>query len=211
MLPVFSINETNFFKGYFYETKNGKVVIYITKYSKNESLIDEGIYENKNRIYGRCGQFTEPRSNSHKNYLELHPDSNKLLKMLTLNGAKIRTHDCVILLYDYDQVKESQIISSSLDSEDYFATLQSLILKDCNDLAEKNKNCAPSLAYNGWLASSMFVQHTLNYINLLNWLKNSIKSDKKVIKMYLWHLLIFDYLLLLTMLKALHALCFRFG
>uniref|UniRef100_A0A1E1WQB3 Phosphatidylinositol N-acetylglucosaminyltransferase subunit Q n=1 Tax=Pectinophora gossypiella TaxID=13191 RepID=A0A1E1WQB3_PECGO len=178
ILPKFNLNKPTYFKGYVNISEKKELVIYITEYSINYKDITNEESDKDNVITGYCNACPRHRGMDvvHKNTLVLETREGLCVKKMTLNGKNVDKRDnCIIMLYDHEKFKCTETIS---DSMDYFSELQYLLKDESNRL----NICSfePVLRTPYWLSSSMFIQHMLNYVNLVNWLISTVKRDKKV-------------------------------
>uniref|UniRef100_S4P5J0 Phosphatidylinositol N-acetylglucosaminyltransferase subunit Q n=1 Tax=Pararge aegeria TaxID=116150 RepID=S4P5J0_9NEOP len=98
------------------------------------------------------------------------------LSSLVVNGGKINTENCIIMLYDYDKMKNSE----KLDNSDCcFSTLQGFIQSESRKFNIKTENKI-TLQSPSWLESSMFGQHVFNYVKLIKWLLNTVSTRRKI-------------------------------
>lgn len=179
MFPIFPINskEITYFKGYITITKVHETIIYITEYSTSSDLIKNPNNEN-NKISGYYSTNLHRKheiSSRTKNYLVIEQGRNLRINTLVLSGNKIEaTDNCILMLYDYERMKHSEAMS---DTYDYFYSLKTLLQ---DEPCASKTDFEPILLNPSKLSSSMFAQHLLNYLNLLVWLVQSIKGDRKV-------------------------------
>ncbi|XP_045772281.1 phosphatidylinositol N-acetylglucosaminyltransferase subunit Q [Maniola jurtina] len=168
-----------FFKGHIKITNQDCLTIFITTYSTNNKILaGENVYK-ENIIYGY-----HHSDNLSKNILKKSLNSfivNNIqypkLSSLVLNGVKKNIEDCIVMLYDYNKVKNSETLSTN---DCFFSTLQELIQKECGQSYYSKSENQPRLQTLSWFESSMFGQHVYNYIMLIKWLINTVKMKKKV-------------------------------
>lgn len=188
MFPTFPINnkEITYFTGYLSITDAHETIIYITEYSISQDLLKN--QNNDNNICGYCSTNLHKKhkiSSRTKNYLVIEQGRTLRINTLLLNGKKVEARDnCIIMLYDYERMKHSEAMS---DTTDYFFNLKTLLQDE--PFASKT-DFEPILFQTVKLSSSMFAQHLLNYLNLLVWLVQSIKADKKVSTLSLHNLVL---------------------
>lgn len=105
-----------------------EIVVYFVKYSKDKDLVWKGIKENGNVIYGLYnGTVTklEKNTNNFPNYIVFKHNSAPQIKKLFLNNNKIDfTQNCILMLYEYEKIKNTGIIC---ESSEYIRELQILI------------------------------------------------------------------------------------
>lgn len=181
MFPTFPVNnkEITYFTGYLSITEVHETIIYITEYSISPDLIKNQSNDNNNI----CGYYSTNLHRKHKissrtkNYLGLEQGQTLRINTLLLNGKKIEaTDNCILMLYDYERMKHSEAMSGTAD---YFFNLKTLLQ---NEPSALKTDLEPILLQTLKLSSSMFAQHLLNYLNLLVWLIQSVKGDRKVRK-----------------------------
>ncbi|CAH2106392.1 unnamed protein product [Euphydryas editha] len=177
LLPDLPLNnEDVFYKGYIKATNKNCITIFITSYATNPKIITTK-YVSKNVINGqRTDNLSENKYKKNESYLIINKSEQPEIKSLFINGKNKTNTDCIIMLYDYNKVCNSETIS---DSEDYFSTLQTLIHRDLGDFSSKIPY-EPTFKNTNWLTSSMFVQHVYNYIYLLRWLLSTIRKKRRV-------------------------------
>ncbi|KAJ8728155.1 hypothetical protein PYW08_016540 [Mythimna loreyi] len=176
LLPILPINSKEvFFKGYVTVLEDNCCTIYITKYTTNNEVWSEKQQENE--IYGYCGNYLSKKVfRRFTNFLIIEQNSLKINKLLINGNQACTTSNCILMLYDYNSIKDSQAIT--VTKNNYFTKLVSLIQEEHGELIEKDVK--ENIKTNQWLASSMFLQHVYNYWNLINWLISTIKRDKRV-------------------------------
>lgn len=181
MVPSFPVTnkEIIYFTGYLTVPEVHETIIYITEYSISPDLIKKrSIDDDNNNI---CGYYSTNLHRKHKissrtkNYLVIEQGRTLRINTLLLNGKRIEaTDECILMLYDYEQMKHSEAMS---DTADYFFNLKTLLQDEPCAL---KPDFEPILLQTLKLSSSMFAQHLLNYLNLLIWLVQSVKGDRKV-------------------------------
>lgn len=176
MCPTFPVNnkEITYFTGYLTITDVHETIIYITEFSPSPDIV-------KNEGNDICGYYSTNLHRKHKissttkNYLVIEQGRTLRINTLLLNGKKIEaTDNCILMLYDYERMKHSEAMS---DTADYFFNLKTLLQDEPCGL---KTDFEPILLQTWKLSSSMFAQHLLNYFNLLVWLVQSVKGDRKV-------------------------------
>lgn len=178
MFPTFPVNnkEIIYFSGYLTVTELHETIIYITETSLNPDLVKH--QSNDNNICGYCSTNLHRKhkiSSRTKNYLVIEQGRTLRINTLLLNGKKIEaTENCILMLYEYERMKHSEAMS---DTADYFFNLKTLLL---DEPCAMKTEFEPILLQTVKLSSSMFAQHLLNYLNLLVWLVQSVKGDRKV-------------------------------
>lgn len=176
-LPIVPENVQLIYKGYVCNKDQREIIIYITEYTTNYSNLAEqknsantilGYYKNK---------FCELKIDSNfTSYFVLEKDKKLQFNTLIIDGKHIDVNDnIIVLLYDYNRIKNSEALD---DSDEYFSKLQFLMRDDTD--RSPNTSYKPFVRCPNWFTSSMFVQHFLNYLNLINWLVNTIRREKKV-------------------------------
>lgn len=188
LLPILPKNLNNcyiYLKG-FVSISKFEIVVYFVKYSKDKDLVWKGIKENGNVIYGLYnGTVTklEKNTNNFPNYIVFKHNSAPQIKKLFLNNNKIDfTQNCILMLYEYEKIKNTGIVC---ESSEYIRELQILIQKNSICTSSNERSLQPVLKNPFWLSYTMFGQHIVNCINLVYWLLISLKKDKKVsITMY---------------------------
>lgn len=180
LLPIFPDNLKDvYFKGLVSVADDHTVTIYITKYTADIHLISEKQLKWDNVIYGYCGNYLPKKVVERRfpNFLVIDQNTVLNINRLMLNGNKIDTKSsCILMLYDYDSIKDSQAICDTTD--DYFMKLVHLI-QDEHGLTNRTE-CSTVSSKLQWLTASMFLQHVYNYWILIDWLKCTIRRDKKV-------------------------------
>lgn len=178
MFPTFPINnkEITYFTGHLSITEVHETIIYITEFSVSPEFIKN--QSNDNNICGYCSTNLNRKhktSNRTKNYLVMEQGQTLRINTLLIDGKKIEaTENCIVMLYDYERMKHSEAMS---DTADYFFNLKTLLQDEPCAL---KTDFEPILLQTLKLSSSMFTQHLLNYFNLLVWLFQSVKGDRKV-------------------------------
>ncbi|XP_026317540.1 phosphatidylinositol N-acetylglucosaminyltransferase subunit Q isoform X2 [Hyposmocoma kahamanoa] len=178
MFPTFPINNKviTYFTGYLSITEVDETIIYITEYSTSPDLIKH--QSNDNTICGYCSTNLHRKhkiSSRTKNYLVIEQGQSLQINKLLLSDRKIEaTDNCIIMLYDYERMKHSEAMS---DTADYFFNLKTLLQDEPCAL---KTDFEPILMHTSKLSSSMFAQHLLNYFNILVWLVQSVKGNKKI-------------------------------
>lgn len=169
-------NKDVFFKGFIKVADKNCLTIFITTYEINPNIIPlKRVSETV--IYGyRTDNLSENKFKRNESYLILNKNELPEIKCLVINGKKKTNTDCIIMLYDYNKVCNSETISAS---EDYFSTLQTLIHKDLGDYS-RNICDEPTFTKGTWFTSSMFVQHMHNYIYLIRWLLCTVRNKRRV-------------------------------
>ncbi|XP_069358750.1 phosphatidylinositol N-acetylglucosaminyltransferase subunit Q [Maniola hyperantus] len=168
-----------FFKGHIKMTDQDCLTIFITTYSTSSKILaGKTVYKEK-IIYGYHSNNNLP-----KNILKKFLNSfivNKIqypkLISLVLNGVKKKIEDCIVMLYDYNKMKNSETLSTN---DCCFSTLQGLIQGECGQSYYRTSENKPRLQSLSWFESSMFGQHVYNYVILIKWLLNTVKSKRKV-------------------------------
>lgn len=176
LLPIFPQNTKEiYFKGYV-DILDDTRTIYITKYTTNNELWTEKQQENE--IYGYCGDYLPKKvSRRFLNFLDIEQNLTLIINKLLINGNQVNTtSNCILMLYDYNNIKDSQAITDTKNN--YFSKLVNLIQEEHGRNTEKHDK--ENIGNQPWLASSMFLQHIYNYWKLMNWLISTIKRDKKV-------------------------------
>ncbi|KAF9424068.1 hypothetical protein HW555_000777 [Spodoptera exigua] len=176
LIPIFPLDSKEiFFKGYVITSTDNNVTIYITKYANSDIVWSEK--QRENEIYGFCGAYLPTKvSNQFSNFLDIEQNTTQKINKLQLNRKQVTTTaNCILMLYDYNSIKDSQAITDSKNS--YFTKLVNLIQEQNGDSVDKDDS---NTRNQQWLASSMFLQHVCNYWRLINWLINTLRRDKKV-------------------------------
>ncbi|CAH0701201.1 unnamed protein product [Spodoptera exigua] len=176
LIPIFPLDSKEiFFKGYVITSTDNNVTIYITKYANSDIVWSEK--QRENEIYGFCGAYLPTKvSNQFSNFLDIEQNTTQKINKLQLNRKQVTTTaNCILMLYDYNSIKDSQAITDSKNS--YFTKLVNLIQEQNGDTIDKDDL---NTRNQEWLASSMFLQHVCNYWRLINWLINTLWRDKKV-------------------------------
>ncbi|KAH9633366.1 hypothetical protein HF086_004080 [Spodoptera exigua] len=176
LIPIFPLDSKEiFFKGYVITSTGNNVTIYITKYANSDIVWSEK--QRENEIYGFCGAYLPTKvSNQFSNFLDIEQNTTQKINKLQLNRKQVTTTaNCILMLYDYNSIKDSQAITDSKNS--YFTKLVNLIQEQNGDTVDKDDS---NTRNQQWLASSMFLQHVCNYWRLINWLINTLRKDKKV-------------------------------
>lgn len=175
LIPIFPLDSKEiFFKGYITTSNDNNVTIYITKYANGDIVWPAK--QRENEIYGYCGEYLPKKvSNRFSNFLDIEQNTTLKINKIQLNGKQvITTTSCILMLYDYNSIKDSQAITDSKNS--YFTKLVNLIQEE-HGLVNKDDT---NISNQQWLASSMFLQHICNYWRLLRWLISTLRRDKKV-------------------------------
>lgn len=175
LIPIFPLDSKEiFFKGYITTSNDNNVTIYITKYDNSDIVWPAK--QRENEIYGYCGEYLPKKvSNRFSNFLDIEQNTTLKINKIQLNGKQvITTTSCILMLYDYNSIKDSQAITDSKNS--YFTKLVNLIQEE-HGLVNKDDT---NISNQQWLASSMFLQHICNYWRLLRWLISTLRRDKKV-------------------------------
>ncbi|KAL0893068.1 hypothetical protein ABMA27_014713 [Loxostege sticticalis] len=173
---------TIYFKGYVNFLTNSKVTIYITKFSENsEILTEKSKKESKDTIYGVYTDGSQISvSNKSKNYVNfiiLNQLDELHVTKLILNGYEVDFKDNFILvLYDYNKIRESEVEWEYCDN---LSKLQNLILSE-NDRPQSQDSYVSILTCPVWLTASMFIQHIINYFNVIKWLIFTMRTDRKI-------------------------------
>lgn len=151
--------------------------IYLTKICTESDVLSQKYADTAHTIYAYCGE------NMPKNKFLKFPnniiinENRTLLKQLILDGKSRTRNNIIIMQYDYTKIRDSETITETTDSS--ILQLQSIILEE-NGMSRKRRPYKPSLEIPYWLASSMFLQHICNYLNLVKWLIDTVRRDKKV-------------------------------
>lgn len=162
--------------------------IYFTAFSSNLSELETPDNLNKNYIYGYYNKQESKNSvlntNLYSNYLEFHSNLDKGLRTLVIEKCAIISPNLnnIIIYYDHTIVKHSENLSV-LCYDDVFTKLLKLVQDEQGHKESFVLNkFEPLFTKPNWLTSTMFGQHLLNYVDLINWIKCCIKHDKKVSK-----------------------------
>nr|XP_026488206.1 phosphatidylinositol N-acetylglucosaminyltransferase subunit Q [Vanessa tameamea] len=176
LLPVLpNDNKDFFYKGYIDNSDHNCVTIFITAYANSPKIFKTKPLK-ENIIYGcSSDNVFDKKHMKIENWLITNRNEYPQINSLIINGKPKTDADCILMLYDYNKVRNSETISNS---DDYFSTLQGLIHKDAGNHC--NKVCESSFKNNNWFTSSMLVQHVYNYIYLLKWLWKSVRNKKRV-------------------------------
>lgn len=165
-----------FLRGQIWIADKDLKIIFITNYSaSNEILGVNNHCDKENIIYGYYGNQKNLNEN-YSNSLIIENFQYPKLSSLILNGVNKNTENYILILYDYNKMKTSE----TLGTDDWcFSTLQALIQKECGqvNITTENKEFSPGPP---WLESSMFGKHAHNYMQLLKWLFNSLRTRRKV-------------------------------
>lgn len=181
ILPVEPKSENTeiYFKGYIKSNNDNLTTIYITKYSKSTALFEETVTKTDSIIYGYYSNFEKHKFKfkSFTNCLIINDQVCPQIQYLSIGGKKINDVDnCIIIYYDHHAIKNSETLS---ESNDYIFELQTLVRNDYRE--ERNRTDYEATFKNpSWLASSMFIQHVFNYLNMIIWLITSIRRNRKV-------------------------------
>ncbi|CAB3224205.1 unnamed protein product [Arctia plantaginis] len=179
LLPLFSGNAKEiFFKGYISVEDNHIITIYVTKFGETNELLMAKEKDIEHTLYGYMGHNMHKKlTHKFQNFLVIEQNSTFHIKGLIINGKQFRnTNNCITVLYDYDNIKDSQAICIS--KNDYLAKLIDLIQDKHEDFFAKN--CKKESYSSPWYGSSMLLQHVFNYWRLIEWLISTLKRDKKV-------------------------------
>lgn len=179
LLPIFSDNaKETYFKGYVSIEENHIITIYVTKFAETNELLMTKEKDVEHILYGYMGHIVYKKfSNKFQNFLVIEQNTTLHIKLLIINGKQIKnTNNCITVLYDYDNIKDSQAICIS--THDYFAKLVDIIQDKHEDLLASD--CKKDSYSSPWYGSSMLLQHVFNYWRLIHWLISTIKRDKKV-------------------------------
>lgn len=182
MLPIVPKSYRRiYYKGYVANSGTNIVTIYITRFSKSKFIMDQNEDE-KDVIYGCCGDFQQSIFNKKimkkLNHLLILKDVNKpQIDKLVINGRIVDGKDrSIIVFYDYDRISESEV---EWEYSDNLPKLQQLIQNETSKSPRKTTD-ETVLFCPSWLTSSMFIQHVINYLNMVKWLVNTSKQNKKV-------------------------------
>lgn len=175
-IPLYARNpEEVYFVGHLVSSYN-TTTIYLTK-SCTGCELPHNISVKYLSVYAYCGEnFINEKFLNIQNNIIINKDRT-ILKQLTLNGQPQTTSDIIILQYDYTKMRDSQTITDTADAS--ILHLQKTILEE-NGLSQKFKKHSQFFKIPYWLACSMFLQHICNYLNLVKWLMDSVRRDKKV-------------------------------
>lgn len=178
ILPIFPFDSKNvYFKGYVASSER-KLTLCITKFGNNIESLKKYNDRSKNTIYGFCGETVKKLNEvtNYVNWLSLHRKQGLNVNQLIIDDKMIHSiDDCIIILYDHEKILNSEAIGECGD----FIELKDMVQRDYGISPDVTKY-DPILKIPCWLSSSMFIQHILNYMNVLYWLMVSIKRDKKV-------------------------------
>lgn len=171
-----------YFSGYFKVTKTNEITIYITKFSESKQIIERT--SGQDIIFGYWDNYLFSKSSLAKHFsrkfnhfLVLHHINKPQIEKLLINGRFVKTKErCIIVLYEYDRIRESEV---EWEYSDNLSKLQNLLRNENHGSFEKiPEGTLINCPY--WLTSSMFIQHFISYLNILKWLFNTIKQDKSV-------------------------------
>ncbi|XP_028171795.1 phosphatidylinositol N-acetylglucosaminyltransferase subunit Q [Ostrinia furnacalis] len=184
LLPSISnTSDVIYYKGYVNFKSDTKVTIYFIKFSENsKTLLEDSDKDMKNIIYGCYSEdgIHSSTFNKSRNYNKLiisNQSGELYIKKLFINGNAIDAKDkCLIVFYDLNTIRESEV---EWEYSDELSKLQQLVLSE-NRQPESQPYDATKLSCPIWFSSSMFIQHVINYFNVMKWLLITIKRDKKV-------------------------------
>ncbi|XP_013199580.2 phosphatidylinositol N-acetylglucosaminyltransferase subunit Q [Amyelois transitella] len=179
-LPVVPKPERDvYFKGYINKTELQSYTISVNKYANNIDDLDDKNKLTNNVIYGQlCGYQSNmiDKCKGYSSWLLLEQKENLTIHRLFINGNEIQgTENCILMLYDYEKVVNSEYIDQNSD----FYVFQKTIRADYG-CAQEVSSYTPYLKIPDWLSSSMFIQHIVNYFNMLYWLVISLRKNKKI-------------------------------
>ncbi|XP_073945345.1 phosphatidylinositol glycan anchor biosynthesis class Q isoform X2 [Choristoneura fumiferana] len=182
LLPILpkNLKDYIYLKG-FLSISELEIVVYFVKYSIDKDLVWKGNREDRNVIYGLYnGTLTklEKNTNNFPNFVVFKHHSAPQIKKIFLNNTKINfTENCIVMLYEYEKIKNTGILC---ESSEYIRELQMLIQKHSTCTGSNQRSFRPVIKNPFWLSYTMFGQHIVNCINLAYWLFISLKKDKKV-------------------------------
>lgn len=179
LLPVFPCDSKEiYFTGYVTVGDDYTITIYITNYADNHDLLCEKQKDWENAIYGYFGNcYPKKQMRKYYNCLMVDKTSTLQINKLIIRGNQINdTNNCIIMLYDYANIRDTQAIS--IEMNDYFSKLVNIIRPENGQPA--TKDCKIEYKNPLWVGSSMFLQHIFNYWRLIEWLVTTIKRDKSV-------------------------------
>lgn len=176
-LPAFlsNLKDTIYLKGYYSFSEN-TVIVYFVEYSYkewNNSKIQEDV------IYG-VWNITKKDKNPDifKSIIVFNYLSHTPIKNITLLGRPMDfTNNCILMLYEYDKMKDTEI---KFKSHEELMHLQSLIQKHRNQMEIYEESYKPFFVPPFWLSYSMVGQNVSNYLNLAHWFLISVWRNKKV-------------------------------
>ncbi|CAG9786158.1 unnamed protein product [Diatraea saccharalis] len=170
--------EEFFFGGYVYYS-DLEIIIYFTNFSTEKTQFERKRCEIDNVVYGcydkRRHYLNKKVLKRYNNIVIIDHNIEPKIKDVYLNGKQVDLADCIVILYDYEKIVNSEV---KWEFDDMFSKLQSLIQ---NQDDQSNIMCSePLIMCPSWLASSMFIQHIINYINIIHWAVMSVKRNRKI-------------------------------
>lgn len=176
LLPLMHVNsKQTFLKGYLtYEDYCNHCTIYFTELFESQECLEKQLSADEDTTVIGCIS-KNPLALKAINKICLCNYIDPAVTELIINGKVIIGGKFIFIFYDINKVINSETLDVSCND---LMCIRELVKRQSN--IPQTTSYAPKLKAPSILSSSMIIQHLFNYMNLLNWLKDTVRKKEKV-------------------------------